>query len=187
MGGMGFFPSHHAQILINNSLINIHTLHAASQNGAKRYLYTSSACVYPEYMQTDSQVTPLREADAYPAQPQDAYGWEKLVSERLCTHYGEEDGIETRICAVSQHIRSARDVGWRSRKGPGRDMPQDRMAKLSGSSVVEIWGDGKQTRSFCYIEDCVEGIYRLMQSDYSASAEPWSGPHGVDQPAGSRW
>jgi nucleoside-diphosphate-sugar epimerase len=97
MGGMGFISAHHAEILHNNSLINLHTLDAARVNGARRYLYTSSACVYPEYRQMDANVTPLREEDAYPAQPQDAYGWEKLIAERLCTHYREEYGMETRI------------------------------------------------------------------------------------------
>src|SRR4029434_4965038 len=95
MGGMGFISSHHAEILHNNSLINLHTLEAARRNGVQRYLYTSSACVYPEYKQTTTDVTPLREEDAYPAQPQDAYGWEKLIAERLCTHYREEYGIQT--------------------------------------------------------------------------------------------
>ena len=89
MGGMGFISAHHAQILHNNSLINLHTLEAAHQNGVKRYLYTSSACIYPERLQVTADVTPLKEEDAYPAFPQDAYGWEKLVSERLCTHYRE--------------------------------------------------------------------------------------------------
>ena len=97
MGGMGFISANHAQILHNNSLINIHTLEAARTNGVKRYLYSSSACVYPEYRQTETDVTPLKEEDAYPAQPQDAYGWEKLISERLCIHYQEEYGLETRI------------------------------------------------------------------------------------------
>ena len=87
MGGMGFISSHHAEILHNNILISTHTLDAARENGVKRYLYTSSACIYPEYKQLDANVTPLKEEDAYPAQPQDAYGWEKLVSERLCMHY----------------------------------------------------------------------------------------------------
>src|SRR3989442_427746 len=97
MGGMGFISSHHAQILHNNALINLHTLEAARINGISRYLYTSSACVYPEYKQLETNVTPLREEDAYPAQPQDAYGWEKLIAERLCAHYREEYGIATRI------------------------------------------------------------------------------------------
>jgi GDP-D-mannose 3',5'-epimerase len=97
MGGMGYISSNHARILYNNSLINLNTLDAARRHGVRRYLYTSSACVYPEYRQNDAAVTPLKEEDAYPAQPQDAYGWEKLISERLCWHYGEDYGIETRI------------------------------------------------------------------------------------------
>ena len=96
MGGMGFISAHHAQILYNNSLINLHTLEAAREHGVKRYLYTSSACIYPEHLQESVDVIPLKEEDAYPAYPQDAYGWEKLVSERLCMHYREDYGIETR-------------------------------------------------------------------------------------------
>ncbi|HYV97780.1 MAG TPA: NAD-dependent epimerase/dehydratase family protein, partial [Gemmatimonadaceae bacterium] len=97
MGGMGFISKYHARILLNNSLISLHTLDAAKINGVKRYLYTSSACIYPEYKQLETAVTPLKEEDAYPALPQDAYGWEKLMTERLCTHYREDYGLETRI------------------------------------------------------------------------------------------
>ncbi len=97
MGGMGFISCNHSVILHNNSLINIHTLEAARVNGVSRYLYTSSACVYPEHLQTDTEVKPLKEDDAYPAEPQDAYGWEKLITERLCMHYREDFGLETRI------------------------------------------------------------------------------------------
>lgn len=97
MGGMGFISSHHARILHNNLLINIHTLEAARENDVKRYFYTSSACVYPEYLQEDTNVVPLREEQAYPAQPQDAYGWEKLITERLCHHYQEDYGMELRV------------------------------------------------------------------------------------------
>ena len=95
MGGMGFISNHHAQILHNNILINTHTLEAARENGVRRYLYTSSACIYPEYRQLETNVEPLSEEDAYPAAPQDAYGWEKLVTERLCAHYREDYGLET--------------------------------------------------------------------------------------------
>ena len=111
MGGMGFISSHHAEILHNNVLINTHTLEAARQNGVSRYLYTSSACVYPEYRQTDADVEPLEEEDAYPAQPQDAYGWEKLITERLCLHYarGLRDGDAHR--PLPQHLRPARARG----------------------------------------------------------------------------
>ena len=113
-------------ILHNNSLINLHTLDAARQNGVQRYLYTSSACVYPEFKQTDANVTPLKEDDAYPAQPQDAYGWEKLITERLCMHYcaGLRDRDADR--ALPQYFRSAGHLGRRAREGSGGDVPQDR-------------------------------------------------------------
>ena len=166
MGGMGFISANHSQILRNNSLISIHTLDAARENGAKRYLYTSSACIYPEYRQTDANVVPLKEEDAYPAQPQDAYGWEKLVTERLCTHYREEYGIETRIVRF-HNIFGPRGTWEGGReKAPAALCRKIATAKLSGNSEIEIWGDGEQTRSFCYIDDCVVGIFKLMRSDY---------------------
>ncbi len=169
MGGMGFISSHHAQILHNNSLINIHTLDAARENGVGRYLYTSSACIYPEHLQEDANVVPLKESDAYPAYPQDAYGWEKLMTERLCTHYREDYGIETRT--VRFHNIFGENGTWTGgrEKAPAALCRKIAMAKLSGSHEIEIWGDGEQTRSFCYIDDCLDGIYRLMQSDH---AEP---------------
>jgi len=166
MGGMGFISAHHAQILYNNSLINLHTLDAAKTNGVKRYLYTSSACIYPEHLQEDANVTPLKEDDAYPAYPQDAYGWEKLVSERLCMHYREDYGIETRT--VRFHNIFGEKGTWEGgrEKAPAAMCRKVATAKLSGNPEIEIWGDGEQTRSFCYIDDCTEGIYRLMRSDH---------------------
>jgi GDP-D-mannose 3',5'-epimerase len=167
MGGMGFISCHHAEILHNNSLINIHTLDAARENGVKRYLYTSSACIYPEHLQEDTNVTPLKEDDAYPAFPQDAYGWEKLVSERLCMHYMEDYGLPTRT--VRFHNIFGENGTWQGgrEKAPAAMCRKVATAKLTGDPVIEIWGDGEQTRSFCYIDDCVEGIYRLMQSEHS--------------------
>lgn len=167
MGGMGFISSNHAQILHNNSLINIHTLEAARVNGVKRYLYTSSACVYPEYLQEEANVTPLKEEDAYPAQPQDAYGWEKLVSERLCTHYHEDFGMETRIVRFHNIFGPLGTWDGGREKAPAAMCRKVAGAKLTGNLEVEVWGDGEQTRSFCYIDDCVTGIYKLMRSDYS--------------------
>ncbi|MGB7070315.1 MAG: NAD-dependent epimerase/dehydratase family protein [Pyrinomonadaceae bacterium] len=166
MGGMGFISDHHAQILYNNSLINLHTLEAARVNNVKRYLYTSSACIYPEHLQENVNVTPLKEADAYPAYPQDAYGWEKLISERLCMHYREDYGIETRT--VRFHNIFGENGTWDGgrEKAPAAMCRKIATAKLTGNPEIEIWGDGEQTRSFCYIEDCVEGIYRLMRSDF---------------------
>ncbi len=166
MGGMGFISSNHSVILRNNSLINTHTLEASRINGIKRYFYTSSACVYPEFKQTKAKVVPLKEDDAYPALPQDAYGWEKLVMERLCTHYKQDFGIETRI--VRFHNIFGPHGTWEGgrEKAPAAMCRKVAFAKLSGNYEIEVWGDGKQTRSFCYIDDCVEGIHRLMRSDY---------------------
>ena len=166
MGGMGFISSNHAQILRNNTLINIHTLEAARLNGARRYFFTSSACVYPEYKQMEADVVPLREEDVYPAQPQDAYGWEKLIVERICQHYREDYGLETRI--VRFHNIFGHLGTWEGgrEKAPAALCRKMAIAKLTGNPELEIWGDGKQTRSFCYIDDCVTGIHKLMRSDY---------------------
>jgi nucleoside-diphosphate-sugar epimerase len=166
MGGMGFISCHHAQILHNNSLINLHTLEAARVNGVKRYLYTSSACVYPEYKQMETNVTPLKEEDAYPAQPQDAYGWEKLIAEHLCTHYREDYGIETRIVRFHNIFGPLGTWEGGREKAPAALCRKIATAKLTGNPEIEIWGDGQQTRSFCYINDCVTGLCMLMQSEF---------------------
>ena len=167
MGGMGFISNHHAQILYNNSLINLHTLEAARVNNVNRYLYTSSACVYPEFLQEETDVKPLKEEDVYPAYPQDAYGWEKLVSERLCMHYREDYGLETRT--VRFHNIFGEKGTWEGgrEKAPAALCRKIALAKLTGNHEIEIWGDGEQTRSFCHIDDCTEGIHRLMRSDFS--------------------
>jgi GDP-D-mannose 3',5'-epimerase len=166
MGGMGFISNHHAQILHNNLLISTHTLEAARQNGVSRYLYTSSACVYPEYRQTSANVEPLREHEAYPAQPQDAYGWEKLLTERLCTHYSEDYGMETRIVRFHNIFGPLGTWDGGREKAPAAMCRKVATAKLTGDHEIDIWGDGEQTRSFCYIDDCVNGILRLMKSDF---------------------
>jgi GDP-D-mannose 3', 5'-epimerase len=166
MGGMGFISAHHAQILHNNSLINLHTLEAARINGVKRYLYTSSACIYPEFKQLEANVTPLKESDAYPAQPQDAYGWEKLVTERLCQHYREDYSMETRIVRFHNIFGPLGTWEGGREKAPAAMCRKVALAKLTGANEIEIWGDGEQTRSFCYIDDCVQGIYKLMRSKF---------------------
>jgi len=166
MGGMGFISSHHSEILHNNSLINTHTLDAARINGVRRYFYTSSACVYPEFKQTDADVIPLKEEDAYPAMPQDAYGWEKLVMERLCTHYREDYGIQTRIVRFHNIFGDYGTWDGGREKAPAAMCRKVAVARLTGNHEIEMWGDGEQTRSFCYIDDCLEGIYRLMRSDH---------------------
>ncbi len=166
MGGMGFISSNHATILHNNALINMHTLEAARVNGATRYLYTSSACVYPEYRQLETNIAPLKEEDAFPAQPQDAYGWEKLVAEQACLYYAEQYGLETRIVRFHNIFGELGTWMGGREKAPAAMCRKVAMAKFTGNPEVEIWGDGEQTRSFCYIDDCLAGLYRLMQSDY---------------------
>jgi len=169
MGGMGFISANHAQIMHNNALINIHTLDAARENSISRYLFTSSACIYPEYLQENADVAPLAEEDAYPAQPQDAYGWEKLFVERLCGHYREEQGVDTRVVRFHNIFGPLGTWEGGREKAPAALCRKVAHVKLTGDPAVEIWGDGEQTRSFCYIDDCVEGLFRLMRSDY---AEP---------------
>ena len=169
MGGMGFISGHHAEILYNNAMINFQTLEAARTNGVRKYLYTSSACVYPEYRQMDAQVTPLKEEDAYPAQPQDAYGWEKLITERLCEHYRDDYGMEMRIVRFHNIFGPLGTWDGGREKVPAALCRKIALAKLTGRPEIEIWGDGEQTRSFCYIDDCISGIHRLMESDH---AEP---------------
>jgi nucleoside-diphosphate-sugar epimerase len=169
MGGMGFISANHALILHNNALINLHTMEAARVNGVKRYLYTSSACVYPEYRQMEANVSPLKEEDALPAQPQDAYGWEKLVAEQLALYYRHDYNVETRIVRFHNIFGPFGTWDGGREKAPAAMCRKIAAAKLSGNPEVEIWGDGEQTRSFCYIDDCVEGINKLMRSDY---AEP---------------
>ncbi|MPZ19216.1 MAG: NAD-dependent epimerase/dehydratase family protein [Luteitalea sp.] len=167
MGGMGYISTNHARILRNNLLISTQTLEAARRNDVQRYLYTSSACIYPEYRQTEADVQPLREEEAYPAQPQDAYGWEKLLTERLCRHYAEEFEMETRVVRFHNIFGPLGTWDGGREKAPAAMCRKVAVAKLSGRHEIEIWGDGEQTRSFCYIDDCVAGIRGLMDSDYS--------------------
>ena len=164
MGGMGYLSSNHARVLRNNALINLHTLDAARENGVRRYLFSSSACVYPESMQTETDPAPLKETDAYPAAPQDAYGWEKLVTERALGYFSKEFGIETRIVRFHNIYGPLGTFDGGREKAPAALCRKVAMAR-NGSSI-EIWGDGLQTRSFCYIDDCIEGLQRVMQSDH---------------------
>jgi GDP-D-mannose 3',5'-epimerase len=164
MGGIGFIESHKAEIVHDNTLINLHTLEAARQNGVARYLFTSSACVYPGYLQNAPDIAPLREEDAYPADAEDGYGWEKLYVERQCRHYWEDYGMETRV------VRFHNIFGPLGTYDGGREKsPAAICRKVAGANegdVIEVWGDGEQTRSYCYIDDCVEGLYRLMNSGH---------------------
>jgi nucleoside-diphosphate-sugar epimerase len=165
MGGMGFISANHATILRNNALIDVHTLEAARQQGANRVLFTSSACVYPEHLQLRTDIAGLREEDAYPAAPQDAYGWEKLFGELLFGYYPSEFGIETRIVRFHNIYGPYGTFEGGREKAPAALCRKIALAEDGGT--IEVWGDGEQTRSFCYIDDCVEGIFRLMSSDYT--------------------
>jgi nucleoside-diphosphate-sugar epimerase len=164
MGGIGFIETNKAVIVRDNTLINMHTIEAARQNRVRRFLYTSSACVYPGYRQNSPDVTPLREEDAYPADPEDGYGWEKLYMERTCRHYWEDFGLETRIVRFHNIYGPLGTYDGGREKSPAAICRKVAMASLA--DTIEVWGDGEQTRSYCYIDDCVEGIYRLMRSDY---------------------
>jgi GDP-D-mannose 3',5'-epimerase len=148
----------------DNTLINLQTIEAARQNGVRRLLYTSSACVYPGYLQTSPDVTPLKEEHAYPADAEDGYGWEKLYMERTCRHYSEDFGLETRIARFHNIYGPLGTYDGGREKSPAAICRK--VAQAGAEDTIEVWGDGKQTRSYCYIDDCVEGIYRLMRSEY---------------------
>ena len=164
MGGIGFIETNKAEITRDNSLINLHMLEAARVNEVSRFLFTSSACVYPGYRQNTPDVTPLAEEHAYPADAEDGYGWEKLFAERLCRHYSEDYGLETRVVRFHNIFGPLGTFEGGREKSPAAFCRKIAMAADNDS--IEVWGDGLQTRSYCYIDDCVEGICRLMRSDY---------------------
>lgn len=164
MGGIGFIETNKAVIVRDNSLINLHTIEAARENGVKRYLYTSSACIYPGYKQKETDVTPLREEDAYPADAEDGYGWEKLYMERVCRHYTEDFGLDTRVVRFHNIFGPLGTYDGGREKSPAAICRK--IALAEDGDDIEVWGDGEQTRSYCYVDDCVEGIYRLMRSEH---------------------
>jgi len=162
MGGMGFIQSNHSTILYNNTMISFNMAEASRRCGVKRLFYSSSACIYPESKQVDPENPGLKEGDAWPAEPQDAYGLEKLVSEELCKHYGKDWGMEVRIGRF--HNIYGPQGTW---KGGREKAPAAFVRKvLTSEKEFEMWGDGNQTRSFCLVDDCVEGVIRLMKSDF---------------------
>jgi GDP-D-mannose 3',5'-epimerase len=166
MGGIGYITGNHVAVARNNVLINAHMLEAAYQNGVQRHFYSSSACIYPMYLQESPDVTPLREEDAYPADPEEGYGWEKLYSEKLCQYYTEEGKLETRVARFHNIYGPLGTYEGGREKAPAAISRKVALAPHDGA--IEVWGDGLQTRSFTYVDDCVEGIYRIMQSDHSA-------------------
>jgi len=167
MGGMAFIETHKTECMLS-VLINTHLLMAASEAEVGRYLFASSACVYPSYRQDRYDVEPLKEEHAYPADPEDGYGWEKLFSERMCRHFHEERGLETRI-ARYHNIYGPRG-SWKGgrEKAPAAICRKVATAELTGVPEIEIWGSGEQRRSYTYIEDCVHGTELIMRGDHSA-------------------
>jgi GDP-D-mannose 3',5'-epimerase len=164
MGGIGFITSQHALIARNNTLINLGMLEAARQTSVKRFLYSSSACVYPQHLQTSPDVVPLREDDAWPAQPEEGYGLEKLFAEKLCQYYAEDYGLSIRIVRFHNVYGPLGTYDGGREKAPAAICRK--VAAISNGGQIVIWGDGEQTRSFMYVDDCVEGIYRIMQSGF---------------------
>lgn len=164
MGGIGFIETVHAEVMHDNVLINAHMLEAARQNGVRRSFFSSSACVYPTYKQEEPDIPGLREDQAYPADPDNEYGWEKLYAERLCGAYSREYGLETRVGRL--HNIYGPHGTWRGGREKAPAAICRKVAEAPNGGTIDIWGDGKQTRSFCYIDDCLEGICRLMRSDF---------------------
>lgn len=166
MGGIGYITANHALLARNNTLINSNMLEAARLSHVRRYLYTSSACVYPASRQAAAEVAPLREADAIPADPEKGYGWEKLFAEQLTAYYQEDCGLDTRIVRFHNIYGPLGTYDGGKEKAPAAICRK--VALAENGSGIEVWGDGRQTRSFCYIDDCIEGLLRIMHSGYSS-------------------
>ncbi len=166
MGGMGFITKNKALCMLS-VLLSTHLLLAAKENGAKAYFYSSSACAYPDYRQEEAAVVALKESDAYPAMPEDGYGWEKLFSERLCRHFEEDYNMTVRMYRFHNVYGPKGTWDGGREKAPAALCRKVIEAIDNGTMEVEIWGDGEQTRSFMFIDDCITGIDKLMASDYS--------------------
>ena len=164
MGGMGFIENNRCLCMLS-VLINTHLLIAAQKFGIRRFFYASSACVYNADKQRDPNVTALKEADAYPAMPEDGYGWEKLFSERMCRHFREDFGIQTRVARFHNVYGPDGTYDGGREKAPAAICRKVIQAKLTGKHEIEIWGDGHQTRSFMYIDDCLKGTQAILASD----------------------
>jgi nucleoside-diphosphate-sugar epimerase len=164
MGGIGYITSVHADVARNNTLINAHMLEASHRNDIGRFFFASSACIYPMYLQVQPDVTPLKEEDASPADPEEGYGWEKLYTEKLCQYYLEDKGLQTRIARFHNVYGPLGTYEGGREKAPAAICRKVAVAVDGGE--IEVWGDGQQTRSFMHVKDCVEGIYRIAQSSY---------------------
>lgn len=164
MGGIGFITSVGAEVMHDNVLINTHMLEAARQNKVKKLLFSSSACIYPTYRQTDTNVKGLKEEDAYPADPDNFYGWEKLFTEKMCEAYQRDYGLDIRM--VRYHNIYGPEGTYKGGREKSPAALCRKVAEASNPGTITIWGDGKQTRSYCYIDDCVKGTIMLMESDW---------------------
>jgi GDP-D-mannose 3',5'-epimerase len=164
MGGIGFITEVGAEVMHDNILINTYMLEASRRNKVKRYFFSSSACVYPTFRQTDPDVEGLREEDAYPADPDNFYGWEKLLTEKMCEAYHRDYGLEVRIARYHNIYGPEGTYKGGREKSPAALCRK--VAEASNPGEILVWGDGKQTRSYCYIDDCVRGTVKLMESDY---------------------
>lgn len=164
MGGMGFIETHKALCMLS-VLINTHLLMAAREQGVQRFFYASSACVYAADKQTTTDNPGLKESDAYPAMAEDGYGWEKLFSERMCRHFREDFGMQTRVARFHNVYGPFGTYDGGREKAPAAICRKVITAKLSGKHEIEIWGDGMQTRSFMYIDDCLSGVDRILHSE----------------------
>lgn len=164
MGGIGFITMVKAEVMSDNVLINTHMLEASRQNRISRFFFSSSACIYPTYRQEEPEIPGLKENEAYPADPDNEYGWEKLYTERLCRAYYLDYGLNTFIARF--HNIYGPFGTWEGGKEKAPAALCRKVAQAKHGESIEIWGDGKQTRSFCYIDDCLEGTYRLMHSDF---------------------
>ncbi|MGI8413700.1 MAG: NAD-dependent epimerase/dehydratase family protein [Solirubrobacteraceae bacterium] len=163
MGGMGFIEANKGRCMLS-VLINTHLLESARQQGVERYFFASSACVYAADKQLTADIAPLKESDAYPANPEDGYGWEKLFSERMCRHFTEDFGLTTRVARYHNVYGPYGTWTGGREKAPAAICRKIVEAQLSGNHEIEIWGDGEQTRSFMYIDDCIEGTRKIMAS-----------------------
>jgi GDP-D-mannose 3', 5'-epimerase len=167
MGGMGFIE-HNKALCMLSVLINTHLLMASKDNGVGRFFFASSACVYPDYRQDETAIEALKESDAYPAAAEDGYGWEKLFSERMCRHFREDYGITTRIARYHNVYGPYGTWDGGREKAPAAICRKVAMTLIDGGNTIELWGDGKQTRSFMYIDDCLKGSQMLMHSGFDA-------------------
>ena len=165
MGGIGFIEGNKAECMLS-VLINTHLLIGCRENGVPRFFFSSSACAYPVGSQDTPEAAALKESDAYPAMPEDGYGWEKLFSERMCRHFMEDFGIQTRVARYHNVYGPHGAFEGGREKAPAAICRKVAEAALSGADEIEIWGDGEQTRSFMYIDDCVEGTLKLMDSSF---------------------